>query len=279
MTTYRIVSDSSSNIPEIAEDQVYKTVPLKILIDGVEYVDEEGIDTETLVAKMEASQWGSSTSCPNIQEWLNAFEGADYIFALTISSALSGSYTSALNAKDMYLADHPEAKVYVVDSLSTGGEMELIIEKIRECMEREYTFEEAVAVIQEYQKHSKLIFTLESLSNLAKNGRVSPAVAKVAGLLGIRFIGRASEEGTIHQAHICRGVKKLIGTAYGEMVRMGYKGAKVRIHHCLNLASAEKLKNAILAEYPAADVTITACTGLCSYYAERGGMIIGFEDY
>lgn len=277
--TYRIVSDSSSNIFTLSGDIDYRTVPLKILVDGVEYVDEPGLDAEALVARMEASQWGSSTSCPAIQEWLDAFEGADYIFCVTITSGLSGSYNSALNARDIYLAEHPEAKIYVVDSLSTGGEMELIIEKIRDCMDKDMPFEEAVQVIQDYQTHSHLLFTLESLSNLAKNGRVSPAVAKVAGLLGIRFLGRASEEGTLQQAHICRGPKKTLTMSYAEMIKMGYKGGKVRIHHSLNQASAEKLKNLILAEFPNADVTTTPCTGLCSYYAERGGMIFGFEDF
>ena len=80
--TYRIVSDSTSNIFTLPGEIDYKTVPLKILVDGVEYTDEPGLDTEALVAKMEASQWGSSTSCPSIQEWLNAFEGADYIFPI-----------------------------------------------------------------------------------------------------------------------------------------------------------------------------------------------------
>ncbi|MBR3350462.1 MAG: DegV family protein [Solobacterium sp.] len=277
--TYRIISDSSSNIFNLSGKIDYRTVPLKILVDGVEYVDEPGLDTEALVAKMEASQWGSSTSCPAPQEWLDAFEGADYIFCITITSGLSGSYNSALNARDMYLEKYPDAKIYVVDSLSTGGEMELIIEKIRECMEKELPFEEAVQVIQDYQTHSHLLFTLESLSNLAKNGRVSPTVAKVAGLLGIRFLGRASEEGTLQQAHICRGPKKTLTMSFAEMVKMGYKGGKVRIHHSLNAAAAEKLRNLILAEYPHADVTVTACTGLCSYYAERGGMIFGFEDF
>lgn len=276
--TYRIVSDSSSNIFSLNSEISYTTVPLKILVDGVEYTDEPGLDTEALVAKMEASQWGSSTSCPSPQEWMNAFDGADYIFGITITSGLSGSYNSALNGKEMYLEKNPDAKVYIVDSLSTGGEMELIIEKIAECMEKDMPFEEAVQTIQDYQTHSHLVFTLESLSNLAKNGRVSPAVAKVAGLLGIRFLGRASEEGTLQQAHICRGPKKTLTTTFAEMVKMGYKGGKVRIHHSLNLAAAEKLKNLILAEFPGADVRIVPCTGLCSYYAERGGMIIGFED-
>jgi len=277
--TYRIVSDSTSNLFTLSGDIDYRTVPLKILVDGIEYVDEPGLDTEALVAKMEASQWGSSTSCPAIQEWLDAFEGADYIFCVTITSGLSGSYNSALNARDIYVSEHPEAKIYVVDSLSTGGEMELIIEKIKECMEKDLPFEEAVQIIQEYQTHSHLLFTLESLNNLAKNGRVSPAVAKVAGLLGIRFLGRASEEGTLQQAHICRGAKKTLTSTYSEMIKTGYKGGKVRIHHSLNPAAAEKLKNMILADFPGAYVRTVPCTGLCSYYAERGGMIIGFDDF
>jgi DegV family protein with EDD domain len=219
--TYRIVSDSTSNLFTLSGNIDYKTVPLKILVDGIEYVDEPGLDTEALVAKMEASQWGSSTSCPAIQEWLDAFEGADYIFCVTITSGLSGSYNSALNARDIYVSEHPEAKIYVVDSLSTGGEMELIIEKIRECMEKNLPFEEAVQIIQDYQTHTHLLFTLESLSYLAINGRVPLAVAKVAGLLGIRFLGRASEEGTLQQAHICRGPKKTLTMSFSEMVKMG----------------------------------------------------------
>ena len=278
MPRYRIVSDSSSNSFTLPGSIEYRTVPLKILVDGVEYIDEPGLDTESLVAKMEASQWGSSTSCPNTQEWIDAFTGADYVFAVTITSSLSGSYNSALTAKEIFTKDNPDAKVFVVDSLSTGGEMELIIEKIRDCMEQDMPFDEAVATIREYQLQTHLLFVLESLSNLAKNGRVSPAVAKVAGLLGIRFLGKASEEGTIHQAHICRGAKKTISVTFSEMKKMGYKGGKVRIDQCLNQASAEKLKNQILAEFPGADVKIVPCTGLCSYYAERGGMIIGFES-
>ena len=86
--TYRIVSDSSSNIFNLNSEISYTTVPLKILVDGVEYTDEPGLDTEALVAKMEASQWGSSTSCPSPQEWMNAFDGADYILRYQIAASV-----------------------------------------------------------------------------------------------------------------------------------------------------------------------------------------------
>ena len=274
---YRIVSDSSSNMLEFTPDVDYKTVPLKMRIDGKEYVDDENLDILQLVTAMEANTEKSSTSCPNIQEWLDAFEGADVIFAITISSNLSGSYNSAVNAKEMYLETHPEAKIHVVDSLSTGGEMELIIEYLRDCFLAEMPFEEIVEKVSAYQKTTHLIFTLYSLRNLANNGRVSPAIAKIASLLNIRFLGTASEEGTIQQDKICRGEKKLLAAAVQEMISLGYDGKKVRISNCINLTAAEKLKDLILEKFPAADVTIRTMTGLCTYYAERGGMIIGFE--
>lgn len=273
---YRIVSDSTSNLLELNSSIDYRTVPLKIITDGREFSDVIGLDVEELVHAMETSS-RNSTSCPAVGEWLEAFEGADTIFAITITSALSGSYASAVQARDIFLEEHPDADIYVIDSLSTGGEMELIIEKLRDLMEQGLPFEEIKAQIIEYQTETKLLFQLESLSNLAKNGRVPPAIAKIAGLLGIRFIGRASAVGTLQQEHISRGAKKALSQMVSAILHMGYEGGKMRISNCLNSDLANKLKDKILESFPMADVTVRAMTGLCSYYAERGGLIIGFE--
>ena len=62
------------------------------------------------------------------------------------------------------------------------------------------------------------------------------------------------------------------------MSEIGFKGGKVRIDHCLNLEGAQQLKNLILSKFPSADVIIGECRALCSYYAERGGLLVGFED-
>ncbi len=273
---YRIVSDSTSNMLAMDGPVEYTTVPLKIMTDGKEYADVIGLNIEELVHAMETSS-KNSTSCPAVGEWLEAFDGADTIFAITITSALSGSYNSAIQARDIFLEEHPDAKVYVIDSLSTGGEMELIIEKLRDLMEQGLSFEEIREQIVEYQKHTNLIFELESLSNLAKNGRVPPAIATIAGLLGIRFVGRASAVGTLQQEHICRGPKKALSAMVTSIMHMGYKGGKMRISNCLNPDLANKLKEKMLESFPNADITVRPMTGLCSYYAERGGLIIGFE--
>ena len=61
------------------------------------------------------------------------------------------------------------------------------------------------------------------------------------------------------------------------MIEMGYKGGKVSISHVLCPEKAAKVRDLVREHYPNAHVDIHPCTGLCSYYAERGGMIIGYE--
>ena len=138
-------------------------------------------------------------------------------------------------------------------------------------------FDEIDAQVRAYLATTRLAFSLESLENLARNGRVNPAVAKLVGVLGIRIVGRASDEGTLQQLHKCRGEKKALTAIFDEMKERGYCGGKVWIDHCLNLKAAMALKEIICNQFPDSDVRIGTCTGLCSYYAEQGGLLVGYE--
>ena len=63
-----------------------------------------------------------------------------------------------------------------------------------------------------------------------------------------------------------------------ELKEHGYTNGKVNISHCGNPAAAERLKHMIEAVFEGARVVVTECGGLCSYYAELGGLLIGYED-
>ena len=274
---FKIVSDSSSNIfsfPGVS----FASVPLKINTAEAEYVDDENLDIAKMVQELQEYKGKSGTSCPNVNDWIEAFGDAEYVFAVTITSNLSGSCASALQAKAIYEESHPGAKVFVVDTLSTGPEMRLIMERIREWIDEKLPFEQIKEKIKEYQKRTHLLFSLESLTNLARNGRVNPAVAKIAGVLGIRVVGCASEEGTLQQLHKCRGEKKALETLFQEMKERGFIGGRTRIAHCFNPEAASKLKEAILATFPKCDIHIEPATALCSFYAEQGGLLVGFES-
>lgn len=184
---------------------------------------------------------------------------------------------AAVQAKNDFLKSNPNAKICVIDSLSTGPEMELIIEKLQELSDLGVEFEEAEKEIRKYMKKTHLFVSLESLTNLAKNGRVSHITAKIAGVLGIRVVGTASDDGYLEPIHKCRGESKALEVMKKEVLDKGFKGGKLRIAHCENPLAAEKFKNMILEVFKKSDIKICECAGLCSFYAERGGFIIAFD--
>ena len=272
----RIVSDSSSDLLELP-DVDYRTVPLKIMFGGNEYVDEIGTDCEQMVLNLQNHDGPSTTSCPNVHEWLNAFEGADEVFAVTISSGLSASYSSAEMAKQHYEQEKTGARVHIFDSLATGPVMRLIIEKLREGILAGKDYAQVKAETIAYFARIRILYSLESLNNLARNGRVNSHVAKLAGVLNIRAIGHASDEGKVELLHTCRGEKRALRAIVREMADRGYKSGTTHIDHCLNPAAAGKLKALIEEHFPAGTVHIHPCGALCSYYADKGGLIIGYE--
>jgi len=272
----KIISDSSSNMYAM-DDVDFASVPLRIVTNEKEYVDNTDLDVTAMVDDLSAYKGRSGTACPGVGDYLEAFEGYDEIYCVTITSNLSGSYNAAMTAKQQYEEDHPEAKIFILDSFSAGSEMKLHLEKLKELVAAGKSFETICEEVTDYRdNHTSLIFCLESLHNLANNGRVSPAVAKIAGLVGLRMVGNA-DGGKLNPTDKCRGEKKALSTIFANMKAKGYKGGKLLIDHCFNEKTASALKEIVLAEFPKAQVVLGPTTALCSFYAELGGLIISYE--
>lgn len=273
----KIVMDSSANLYELPGVN-FASVPLKIRTESEEYIDTPALDAVAMAQTLRTYKGKTSTSCPNVGDWLTAFEGAQQVFAVTITSKLSGCYNAARTAAEVYEQSQPGARVFVLDSLSTGPEMVLLAERLRALVQQGLAFEEICGQIQEYLRRTRLLFSLESLANLARNGRVKPAVAAVARVLGIRVIGQASEQGELDVLCKTRGEHGALERIVLEMKAGGYINGHVHIAHCANPGAAGRLQNMLCAVFPAARVDITPCGGLCSYYAELGGLLVGYES-
>ena len=276
MRKIKIVADSSANV--LTLDRVaFASAPLKMITSEKEFVDTESLDVKEMLEYFSQYKGKSKTSCPNPGDWIDAFGDAEDVFCVAITSGLSGSYNAACIAKQMYEAEKEGARVCVIDSLSAGPELTLLVEKLEDliCQGKEYT--EICNEIVEYQQKTGLLFMLESLNNFAANGRVSPAVAKLAGVLGIRIVGKASDQGTLEPTDKCRGEAKSLSTILAHLKAYGLANGKVHIAHCRNEQAAQKLKNMILTDIPNASVSIGENRGLCSYYAEIGGLLVGYE--
>ncbi len=273
---FKIISDSSSDL--LALNGIdYASVPLKIITDEKEYTDDIALNVDEMIDDLQKYKGISQSSCPNVAEWQKALEGAEAAFCVTITSGLSGSCNAARIAVSEYLKEFPERKGYVIDTLSAGPEVALIIEKLKQLIEEGKEFEEIVTEIETYKNSTHLLFSLGSLRNLANNGRVNSAVAKITGILGIRIVGRASEAGVLEIIGKAKGGKKALLDIFNAMLRDGYFGGRVRIHHCNNKEAAESLSFMIKEHFPEASILIGTTRGLCSFYAEAGGLLIGYE--
>ena len=273
---FKIVADSSSDLLTLS-GVPYESVPLKIITKDKEYTDDATLNVEEMVENLRRQTAPTGTSCPNVHDWISAFGDAQMIFAITITSNLSGSYNACRQAAEMYMEENPGSKVCVLDSLSTGPEIRLIVEFLRDAILAGEAFEAIEEKVRAYMQKTHLMFSLQSLVNLARNGRVSHAVAKIASVLGICIVGKASDEGTLEPLHKCRGEKSALKTMYKTMKEMGFAGGKVRISHCLNEKGAQMVADMIRADFPDADIAMDCAKGLVCYYAEKGGMLIGFE--
>ncbi len=273
---YQIVSDSSSNVFRI-EGVSYTTVPMKIIAGEKEYIDTPRLDVRGMVTDLKAYKGRSGSSCANAQEWLEAFGDADMVFGVTISRNLSGSYNAAAAAAREFAEEHPNAKIHIFDTLSAGPEQAMVVEKIAELVNKGLSFEEIVAGVRAYQNHCHILFCLESMNNLARNGRVKPAVAKIASVLGIRACGDA-QNGQIVPTQKPRGQKKATEVLAGMIRERGFgNDSWLRIAHCFGENQAKALVEAVRKDFPNARYTIEPTTALCSFYAEEGGLMIAME--
>ena len=275
---WRIISDSSCDIFDLdqrSEDLYFSTVPFVITVDDKDYVDNETLDVRELVKAM-ASSKKSFTSCPSPAEWIREFGDEGDVFAVTISANLSGSYNSACTAREMILEQDPERNIEILNSRGTGPSLNMIIYKLCELIDKGLGFEEVRTEIHRFMEDHKLIFALSSYHNLVNNGRMPKIAGIVLGHLGLWGVGIASEEGTIKMKKIAKGGRKTLQVIMSDLKeRVADKGCVV-ISHCENEEFANSLKKAVQNAYSGMEVRIMKTRGLCSYYAEKGGIIVGF---
>ena len=277
MEKFKLIVDSSSNMVNDPAHNV-EVVPLTISFGGKDYIDDQNLNIQEFLSDMNKNQVAGKTTCPSIQAWLDALEGTEKAIIVTMTSGMSGTFSSALQAKNMYEEKHPSSQIIVVDSRSAGPELTIVLHGIEKMIQGDIRFVDLEEEIAEFRMHTHLLFILQSLHNLSLNGRVSPTVAKIAGLLKINLIGTASKDGKLEPLTKARGMKKAMRELLKYMKDDNYHGGEVIIDHCGNERDAETIKEKLQAEYPDAQITIRPMHGLCSFYAEEGGLMIGFNE-
>jgi EDD domain protein, DegV family len=274
----KIIVDSGCDLTdEMKREHNIISVPLNLNVDNKNYVDDENLDRENFLCDMEKSQNACKSSAPSPELYLNAYKCEEDIFAVTLSSKLSGSYNSALMAKQLHIDEIGEKFIHVFDSLSASVGETLIALKISELAKLNTAKEKIIEAVNEFIKGMNTFFILEKFDNFVKNGRINPYIAGLASFFSIKPICKG-KNGEVALSDKARGYEK----AAEKLINIIAKSVKepeekiLGITHVKCIEKALAFKENIMKKVKFKDIIIMEATGLCTMYANRGGIIVAY---
>lgn len=274
--SYKIVGDSCCDYTTVENKKdTFIQIPLTLDVDGFQIRDDDTFEQIEFLKRVAVSKECPRSACPAPEEYMKAYEQADDIYVVTLSSELSGSYNSAVLAKNLYEEEHGTKNIHVFNSKSASAGQLLICRFIEALAEAGTPFEEVVERVEKYIEGLHTYFVLETLDFLRKNGRLSRVQAILAGALNIKPV-MGSENGTIIKLTQVRGMKKAISS----MIDYAIEGCENKeekdlvIAHCNCYERAEKAKEEIEKKAQFKSITIVDTRGVSSLYAGDGGIII-----
>lgn len=276
--SYKIIVDSCCELPEaMKQDARFEIVPLTLIVgEDYEKPDDEHFKQREFLDAVAACPTCPKSACPSPERYMEAYKTkADHVYAVTLSSQLSGSYNSAELGKNLYHDTYGEKDIYVVDSRSAScGETQLAY-MIMEYEEAGLSFAQIKEKIEQYVKEMHTYFVLENLDTLRKNGRLSKVKALVASTLNIKPL-MAGDNGSIVQLGQGIGMKKALAKLVDTAVQ-NVKNPETRrlmITHCNNPSAAESVRKQFVEKIAVKEVVIMDTAGISSMYANDGGVIV-----
>ena len=275
---YKIAIDSCGELlDEWKNDERFETVPLTLMVGAEQIIDDETFNQKEFLKKVADCPECPKSACPSPERYMKAYDcEAEHIYAVTLSSELSGSYNSALLGRNLLLEDHPEKKIHVFNSCSSSVGQTLIAMKIQECEEAGMSFEEVVAAVEHYIKGQHTFFVLENLDTLRKNGRLSKVKALVASALKIKPVMGSTDEGNICQLDQARGMNRAMIKMVEQIIEKTPDSEEkvLAISHCNCPARAQVLKEAFQERMKTGRIIVLDTAGVSSMYANDGGVIV-----
>lgn len=275
----KIIADSSCDLSQELKDRMkVQIAPLTLRLKEKDYIDDETLDVKQYIKEMNKCEVAPTTACPDPQTFVEKYKGKESVFVVTLSSQLSGTYNSAILAKNIFIEEIGEKFIHVFDSLSASAGETLICKKIHELYNLNFNELEIVEKVNKYIGEMKTLFLLESLEHLAKAGRLNPLIAKIASMLSIKPIMGATGHGTIKLVEKARGYKK----AFRRFIEIiGEEGSNLEekvlgIAHCNCAERAQTFKEEVMKKYNFKEIVIVEMAGLSSTYADDGGIVIAF---
>ena len=275
---YRIIVDSCGELTdEMKKSGKFESASLTMEVDGVQIIDDETFDQADFLKRVAASPECPKSSCPSPERYMELYHcEAEHVYAVTLSSELSGSYNSAELGKKLYEEEYGEKQIHVFNSRSASVGETLIGLKIQECEEKGMSFEEVVSCVDTYIEEQHTYFVLENLDTLRKNGRLSGIKSLVATALNIKPVMGSTPVGSICQLGQGRGMKKALVKMADHVALDAIRPEEkiLAIAHCNCPERAAEMERLLRDRLKFKNCFMVDTAGISSMYANDGGIIV-----
>lgn len=280
--SFKIIGDSCCDYPYLTSDYPWlERVPLKITLDGREYIDDKSLRPSLLISDMSASRQAPKSACPSPGDYIEAMDcGCEDVYVVTLSNKLSGSFQSAAVAMSTLLAEKPDSHIFVFSSNSAAAGELAICEKLYALASTGMDFSEVVSETLDFIASLSTFFVLETLDVFRKNGRLNHLQAAVTGALRLKLIMGGDETGNI----CIRGKSLSMGKALMTMAELIAKQCAgldmsdrtLYITQCACPDRGRKAASLIMDRVGFKDFKLFAAGGISTIYANSGGLIVAF---
>ncbi len=276
--SYKVIVDSCGELTdEMKASGKFETASLTMEVGGVRIIDDATFDQADFLRRVADCPESPKSSCPSPEDYMEKYRcEAERVYAVTLTAELSGSYNSAVLAKNLYIEEYGEKNIHVFNSCSASVGETLIALKVQACEEAGMTFEQVVETVERYIEGQHTYFVLENLDTLRKNGRLTGIKSLVAGALNIKPVMAATPEGTIYQIGQARGIKKALSKMVDHIVEETQEAEEkiLAISNCNCRERALEVQKLLLGKMKVKASFIVDMAGISSMYGNDGGIIV-----
>ena len=276
--SYKVIVDSCGELTEeMKASGNFETASLTMEVGGVRIIDDASFDQADFLKRVAECPESPKSSCPSPEDYMEKYRcEAERVYAVTLTAELSGSYNSAVLAKNLYIEEYGDKNIHVFNSRSASIGETLIAMKVQECEAAGMTFEQVVETVERYIDGQHTYFVLENLDTLRKNGRLTGIKSLVAGALNIKPVMAATPEGTICQIGQARGIKKALAKMVDQIAEETQEAEEkvLAISNCNCRERAREVERMLMAKMKVKASFVIDTAGISSMYANDGGVIV-----
>jgi len=285
LTNIRIVTDSTADLPaELIEKYGIEVVSLKVHFGEEVYEDRELLP-EQFYEKLVRSSKLPTTSQPSPVDFLDVYKRLNetpdtQILSIHLSSALSGTYQSAMLAKSML---EENADITIIDGKSASYGTGMLIEAAARAAASGKTMDEIIEIVNRLREHTRLYFLVDTLEYLHKGGRIGKASAVFGSLLNIKPILSIDDDGEVYAVDRIRGQKRAMGRII-ELLKEDFGDEEVNVDLAFadNKESADELGALMKQHFQVKEYTYTRIGSVIGAHAGTGAIAVFvspvFED-